>query len=151
MQNINNIKDREIISRRVLKTPRDLVFKAWTDPMYLALWWGPKDFRNTFHQFDLKPGGTWAFIMHGPDGTDYPNKSIFVEIVPKERIVFDHVSGHRFRVTATFEEQGEETTLLFHMLFDSAEECLKVRPFIERANEENFDRLETVLKEMKNN
>jgi uncharacterized protein YndB with AHSA1/START domain len=144
-----SIKDREITTVRVLKAPRASVFKAWVEPEYLAQWWGPKGFRNTFYTFELKPGGIWDFMMHAPDGSDYPNKSVFVEIVPYERIVFDHVSGHQFRVTASFEEQEESTRLVFHMLFESAEECIKVRSFVESANEENFDRLEEVIDKIK--
>ena len=98
--------DREIVTTRVFDAPRERVFKAWTDPDHLARWWGPQGFTNTFHEFDLRPGGVWRFVMHGPDGADYQNKSVFVEITKPERIVFDHVSGPRFRVTTTFREYG---------------------------------------------
>ncbi len=87
--------DREIVSTRVFDAPRERVFQAWTDPEHLARWWGPKGFTNTFHEFDPRPGGVWGFVMHGPDGVDYKNRSVFVEIVKPERIVFDHVSGPR--------------------------------------------------------
>lgn len=137
--------DREVVSTRVFNFPRELVWKAWTDPNHLTKWWGPKGFRNTFHTFDLKPGGVWEFIMHGPDGTDYPNKSIFVEIAKPERIVFDHVSGHVFRVTTTFFEQNNKTKVIFRMLFESVAEYEKVKQIIIEKNEENFDRLETEL------
>lgn len=73
--------DREIIATRVFKTPRLLVFKAWTDPDHLIHWWGPKGFTSTFHEFDLRPGGVWRLVMHGPNGADFQNESIFVEIV----------------------------------------------------------------------
>src|SRR5262245_39921619 len=85
--------DREIVSARTFALPRDVGFAAWTGPARLARCWGPKGFTNTFEKFDLWPGGVWRFVMHGPDGTDYRNESVFVEIVPPERIVFDHVSG----------------------------------------------------------
>ncbi len=84
---------REIVSTRILDAPRERVFKAFADPDHLMHWWGPKGFSNTFHEFDFRPGGTWRFVMHGPDGIDYQNKSVFVEIVMPERIVFAHVSG----------------------------------------------------------
>ena len=61
---------REIVSIRVFDFPRELVFNAWTDPEHLVHWWGPKGFTNTFHEFDLRPGGIWRFVMHGPDGRD---------------------------------------------------------------------------------
>lgn len=140
--------DREIVTTRVFNTPRELVFKAWTDPKHLAQWWGPRGFTNTFHEFDLRPGGLWRFVMHGPDGTDYQNKSLFVEVVKPERIAFDHVSGPQFQVTATFAEQAGKTRLTFRMLFKSAAECDKVKVFAVEGNEQNFDRLEVQLAKM---
>lgn len=145
----NATTDREIVTTRVLSTSRELVFNAWTDPDHLVHWWGPKGFSNTFHEFDLRPGGAWSFVMHGPDGVDYKNKSIFVEIVKPERVVFDHVSGHHFHVTATFTEQeGGKTRLTWRMLFDTAAEYEKVKAFVVVANEQNLDRLEAHLVKM---
>jgi uncharacterized protein YndB with AHSA1/START domain len=60
--------DREIITSRVYDAPRELVFKAWTDPKHIARWWGPNGFTTTIHEMDVRPGGAWRFIMHGPDG-----------------------------------------------------------------------------------
>jgi len=142
------IVDPEELAARVLDAPRELVFRAWTDPDHLAKWWGPKGFTNTFQEFDLRPGGVWRFVMHGPDGVDYKNKSVFVEVVKPERIVFHHVSGPRFQVTATFAGQAGKTMLTFHMLFDTAAECAKVKGYAAEANEQNFDRLEAQLATM---
>lgn len=141
--------DREIVATRVLNVPREMVFRAWTDPEHLKHWWGPKGFTNTFHAFDLRPGGLWRFVMHGPDGVDYQNKSVFVEIVKPERIVFQHLKPmHRFQMTMTFAEQAGKTRLTWRMLFESAEECAKVKTFAAEANEQNFDRLEAQLAKM---
>ena len=142
------LSDREIVTTRVIDVPRELVFKAWTEPEHLAQWWGPKGFTNTFQEFDLRPRGAWRFLMHGPDGVDYKNKSVFVEIVKPERIVFRHVSGPRFQVTATFAEQAGQTKLTFQMLFETAAECAKVKGFAVEANEQNLDRLEARLAKM---
>ena len=142
------LSDREIVTTRVFDAPRELVFKAWTDPVRLALWWGPKGFTNTFQEFDMRPGGIWRFVMHGPDGVDYKNESVFVEVVKPERIVFQHVSGHQFQVTATFAEQAGKTELTFQMLFETARECDKVKVYAVEANEQNFDRLEAQLAKM---
>jgi len=142
------LSDRQIVTTRVLDAPRQLVFRAWTEPDHLARWWGPKGFTNTFQEFDMRPGGIWRFVMHGPDGVDYKNKSVFVEVVKPERIVFQHVSGHQFQVTTTFAEQGGKTGLTFEMLFETAAECAKVKVFAVEANEQNFDRLETELARM---
>ncbi len=137
--------DREIVTTRVLAWPREHVFRAWTEPEHLARWWGPKGFTNTFQEFDPRPGGRWQFVMHGPNGADYPNQSVFVEIVKPERIVFDHLSGPAFQVTATFAEEAGKTRLTFRMLFETAAECDKVKGFAVGANEENLDRLEAEL------
>ena len=112
--------DREIVATRVFDAPRELVFDLWTDPTHVAQWWGPKGFRNTIHQMDVRPGGTWKFIMHGPDGTDYPNEIAYNEVVRPERIVYDHVSGPRFRATATFDDEGGRTRLTVRMVFETA-------------------------------
>ncbi len=91
-------------------------------------------------------GGNWKLTMHGPDGTDYPNESVFEEIIKPEKIVFIHLRPmHKFQVTATFEDSDERTKLFFSMLFDSLEECEKVKSYVLEANEQNFDRLEKVL------
>jgi len=140
--------DRLIVSARVLDAPRERVFRAWTDPAHLARWWGPKGFKNTFEEFDLRPGGVWRFVMHGPDGVDHKNKSVFVEIVKPERIVFRHVSGPRFQVTATFADEGDKTRLTFEMLFETAAACAQVKRYAVDANEQNFDRLEAELARM---
>lgn len=139
-------KDRDIVSTRTVPYSQNSVYEAWTKPELLAQWWGPKGFTNTFHEFDPRPGGRWKFTMHAPGGGSFDNECVFVEVVPNERIVFDHVEPvHSFRVTATFEEDGGSTLVTFRMLFDSAEECQRSRPVIEVSNEENFDRLEAVL------
>ena len=66
--------------------PRELVFKMWTDPKHVAQW-GPKGFTNTIYEMDVKPRGVWRFVMHGPDGVDYKNRIVYIEIVEPERLV----------------------------------------------------------------
>src|SRR5262249_46230802 len=80
--------DRELIASRVLDAPRDLVWKAFTDPRHIAQWWGPKGFTNTIETMQVRPGGLWKFVMHGPDGKSYPNEVTFVEVVERERLVY---------------------------------------------------------------
>ncbi len=141
-------EDREIVSTRVVNAPRERVFRAWTEAEHLRQWWGPKGFTNTFQEFDPRPGGAWRFVMHGPDGTDYPNESRFVEVVEPERIVFDHACAPLFRVTATFEDELGKTKVVFKMVFENAAVCAKLRNICVPSNEENFDRLETELAKM---
>jgi len=137
--------DRDILTVRVIDAPRERVFAAWTDPDQLAQWWGPEGFTNTFQEFDLRPGGHWRFTMHGPDDTNFPNHSVFTEITPPQRLVFDHVSGPHFQVTATFEELDGRTRLSFRMRFGTAEECEAIKHFAAEGNEQVFTRLEALL------
>lgn len=139
----------EIVSARILKYPRQTVFRAWAEPHLLAQWWGPNGFTNTFHSFEFRNGGYWKFTMHSPAGTDYPNENRFITITIPEKIVFEHLEPiHTFRATASFKEAADNTELIFSMLFASVTEFEKVKDFIAAANEENFDRLETVLKNL---
>jgi uncharacterized protein YndB with AHSA1/START domain len=121
------------------------VYEAWTDPELLARWWGPSGFTNTFHEFDLKPGGEWRFVMHGPDGTDYPNHSVFVELVPRQRIVLRHLNAPEFLLTAVFEDLGGRTRLVFRQLFNTATTFERVKTYCVEGNEQNFDRLAALL------
>jgi uncharacterized protein YndB with AHSA1/START domain len=111
--------DREISTTRTFDAPRELVYRAWTEPEHVAQWWGPNGFTNTIHEMDVRPSGWWRFIMHGPDGTDYRNEIRFVEVVRPERLVYDHGPTPKFRTTVTFEEAGGKTTLTMRMVFDT--------------------------------
>jgi uncharacterized protein YndB with AHSA1/START domain len=133
--------DREFVHSRVIDAPRERVFKAIGDPARLARWWGPKGFSNTFEAFDFRPGGAWRLVMHGPDGTNYPNESVFVEVKAPERVVLDHLSGHHFRMTITLAERGNQTVVGWHQVFDTAAERERIAPFVVEANEQNLDRL----------
>lgn len=138
--------DREVVTTRALGVPRARVFDAFRDPVRLARWWGPNGFSNTFREHDFRPGGFWRFTMHGPDGTDHPNESVFVEVVPDARIVFEHLADrHHFVMTITFADEGSGTRLTWVMRFDTAEHCAAIRSFVANANEQNFDRLEAEL------
>ena len=86
-------KSNEIVISRVFNAPRELVWKAWTDPKHVVNWWGPRGFSTTIETMDVRPGGTWIHVMHGPDGAKYPNKSIFTEVVPFERISYKHAGN----------------------------------------------------------
>lgn len=117
--------DREIVLSRELDAPRELVWRAYTDPAHAGNWWGPDGFTNTVHQMEVRPGGMWRFIMHGPDGTDYPNRITYREVVAPERLVFDHGEDvdddpGAFDVTITFEDLGGRTRVTQRMLFATA-------------------------------
>jgi uncharacterized protein YndB with AHSA1/START domain len=114
-------ESREIVATRVFDAPRDLVFKMWTDPKHIVNWWGPRGFTNTISEMDVRPGGVWKFVMHGPEGRDYDNKIVYVDVVKPERLVYDHLGGPDFHVTVTFAEEGKRTRVSVQMLFESAE------------------------------
>ena len=152
MENRNeHTSDRELIITRTLHAPIDLVWEVWTKPEHIANWWGPNGFTNTISKMDIKPGGEWHLVMHGPDGTDYRNESIFKEVVLHKKIVYEHATSPKFTATITFEADGEETHLSWHMLFETREQFIQVVTTF-KADEgikQNVEKLELYLKNMK--
>jgi uncharacterized protein YndB with AHSA1/START domain len=114
-------EDREIVGTRTFAAPRELVFAAWSDAAHLAQWWGPNGFTLTTSQFEFRPGGTWEFVMHGPDGRDYKNRIVYTAIEAPSRIAYSHTSGPLFDAEATFEEREGKTTVTLRMTFANAE------------------------------
>jgi uncharacterized protein YndB with AHSA1/START domain len=119
------VSDREIVITRVFHAPRELVFDAWTDPRHISSWWGPKGFTTTIHEMDVRPGGNWRLTMHGPDGTDYKNRIVFIEVKRPERLIYAHQPEHgteavTFETTVTFADLGASTRLTLRMLFATA-------------------------------
>lgn len=117
--------EREIILTHSYDAPRELVFEAWVDPTQVGQWWGPEGFRTTTLEIDPRPGGSWRFIMHGPDGVDYPNRIDYIEIRRPERLVYTHRSDEdppqiEFEATLTFAERGGQTELTVRMVFRTA-------------------------------
>ena len=111
---------------RVFDAPRELAWQAMTDPRHVAQWWGPRGFTTTIQEMDVRRGGAWRHTMRGPDGTEYPNESVFIEVVKPERIVFAHAGGKKgeaqvqHQSTWRFEELGAKTRVVLHMVFPSA-------------------------------
>ena len=145
---LQNHSDREILSSRVFDAPRELVWEAWTNPDHIQHWWGPNGFTNTFSEFDLRPGGYWRFVMHGPNGANFPNESVFVEIVKPECLVFDHTVFPKFRATIVFEDLGGKTRVIWRMLFETVSVFDQVKAYAIPGNQENLDKLEVYLKSM---
>lgn len=136
----------EIYSSRLIAAPLKSVYQAFANPQLLQQWWGPHGFTNTFHTFDLRPGGKWALTMHGPEKGHYKNSSIFNTVDPQRLITWTRISPPRFNMEVGFEPLGSGTTRIsFRMIFESPEMCAKIRPFAEPKNEENFDRLQHLL------
>ncbi|MDP1801411.1 MAG: SRPBCC family protein [Bacteroidota bacterium] len=138
--------NREIFSSRVLNAPLEISYQAFADPLHLKKWWGPEGFTNTFHEFDLRPGGKWILTMHGPEKGNYENSSIFKLVEPKKLITWTRVSQPLFDMEVEFKRLNESKTIIsFRMIFDKTEECEKIKRFAGPKNEENFDRLEREL------
>ena len=138
----------ELIFTRVFDAPRELIFDTWTDPNHVAQWWGPRGFTTTIYEMDVRPGGVWRLVMHGPDGVDYKNRIVFLEVVRPERLVYKHDPEKEsepvtFQVTVTFVEEGGKTRLTMQMLFPSAaarDHVVKKYGAIDGANQ-TLDRL----------
>jgi uncharacterized protein YndB with AHSA1/START domain len=129
-------------TQRTIHAPCELVFAAFSNPEQLARWWGPDGFSNTFREFDLREGGYWRFTMHGPDGKHYLNESRFLEMVPNERVVIEHLSDHHFTLTLTFSRVGSATVVGWCQMFDTVEHYREIADFVAQANEQNLNRLE---------
>ena len=148
--------DKVLIITRHLKAPRELVWKAFSDPYHLAQWWGPKDFTNPVCELDFRVGGRWYHVMRGPDGREFPADSTFMEIVPPERIVYRNTvvpaevwngaPPPSFLRTLTFEEHDGGTLLTLRAEFDTADDKARsVRRGFKEGVEESYDRLEALL------
>lgn len=136
-----------ITTTRVINFPIEQVYAAWTTPEIFAKWWGPKGFTNTVHEFDYSVGGRSRFTMHGPDAGHYQNEIEFTMIDAPNRITWTRITQPFFNIDVTFESVGgNQTKIVWNMIFDSEETYRKIVPFATEKNEENLDRLEVVLK-----
>ncbi len=143
----NNIKDRSITIERTFDAPIELVWEAWTKPEHLKNWWGPSGFTSTISKMEVKPQGEWDLVMHGPDGTDYKNKSIFTEVILHKKLVYDHISGPKFIATITFESRGNQTHIHWQMVFLSEKQLIEVVKEYNAAEglRQNVERLEAYM------
>jgi uncharacterized protein YndB with AHSA1/START domain len=115
---------RRIVISRDFDAPRVLVWHAMTDPAQVVKWWGPRGFTTTIEEMDLRPGGAWRHVMHGPDGSDYPNSCVFKEVEKPKRVVFSNGGGKQgepginFLSTWTFDElEPGRTRVTINMAF----------------------------------
>ncbi len=143
-------KTNEIHLTRIYDAPVKLVWDAWTDPKQVAQWWGPRGFTITTHSKDLRSGGFWNYTMHGPDGTDYPNSTKYLEVEKYSRLVYDH-GGHEerpplFRVTVLFTEIKGKTKMAMSMSLPTPVAAEETRKFIKQAGgDATWDRLAEYL------
>lgn len=110
--------DRELLLPRLINAPREKVYRAWTDPKLIVQWFTPPPFTTTHAETDVRPGGASLVVMRGPDGQEYPNRGVYLEVVPQERLVFTDAytcawepSEKPFMtVILTFEDAGDGKT-----------------------------------------
>lgn len=145
----------ELHLTRIYEAPVKAVWDAWVEPDQVAQWWGPRGFTITTHSKDVRTGGHWNYIMHGPDGVDYPNKTKYLEVEKYSRLVYDHgANDHQpplFRVTVLFTESQGKTTMNMTMTLATAEAAQEIKKFIKKAGgDSTWDRLGEYLSEKLN-
>jgi len=146
---IQTTPESEIVSTRTVNFNIENVFEAFANPSHLKNWWGPAGFTNTFHEFDFEVGGKWIFTMHGPEVGNYANECEFIKIEKPTLIAWKRYSQPLFEVLFTFESLAEsQTKIVFKMLFETAKECSKLKPYVIDKNEENFDKLEVEIEKL---
>ena len=142
--------DRAIVMTRVFDAPRDLVFRAYTNPTLIPKWWGLRNMTTIVDKMDLRPGGVWRYVQRGPDGNEDAFHGVFREIAPPERLVstfeYEGTPGHVVVDTVTFEEDGRKTKVTARSVFTSVEdrdEMLKAG--MEQGARETWERLAELL------
>jgi uncharacterized protein YndB with AHSA1/START domain len=142
--------DREVVITRVFDAPRELVFKAFTDPKLVPQWWGPAIYTTTVDKMDVRPGGAWRFISRAQDGREFAFHGVYREIVPPARLVytfdFEGTPGHELLETVTLEEIDGKTKVTDRSVFKSIEDrdgMLKTG--MQEGATESMDRLAKLL------
>ncbi len=117
--------NREMTITRLIDASREQAFDAFTDREHIGEWWGPDGFSTTTLEMDVRVGGRWRNIMHGPDGTDYPNRVVYVEVTRPARLAYVHGEDvdndpNEFNASVTFVEEGGKTRVTLYMQFKTA-------------------------------
>src|SRR5574341_55122 len=138
--------EREIRITRLFNAPRDLVFKAHTDPVLITRWWGPRSMTTVVEVMDVRPGGAWRFIQRTDDGREFVFSGEYREVAPPERLVqtfeFSGAPGHVVLETMTFEERGGKTFMTVIDQFDTKEDRdAAVASGMESGARESYERL----------
>jgi uncharacterized protein YndB with AHSA1/START domain len=108
---------RDLILTRIIDAPREKVFRAWTEPSLLKQWFAPAPFTTPTVETEVRPGGTSLIVMKGPDGKEFPNRGVYLEVVKNERLVFTDAFSNAWdpsdkpfmTVVLTFEDLGGNT------------------------------------------
>ena len=137
----NDPSGREQKTFLILDAPIELVWEVWTKPEHIKHWWGPEGFTNTIEKMQAEPGGEWIFVMHGPDGNKYSNKTIFRDVVRHKKIVHEHFDPN-FISIIEFEKQGDKTGLNWYKLYETKE----LFEMVEQNHKSNEGFIQTVAK-----
>ena len=123
----DDLADREVVVSRRFDAPPEVVWEAWTNPDRVVQWWGPNGFTTTNHEMHVRVGGVWSHTMQGPNGTDYPSRAVFMEVVRPRRIAYRLDGGSETTRTQcdvewTFTASGRGTLLSMRIRFPSVEQ-----------------------------
>ena len=145
-------KDKpQIITTRLIAAPRELIWKMLTIPEHMKHFWGPDGFTNTFKSYDLRVGGEARFTMHGPDGTNYPNRFIFRNIEPPHLLRYDHDNGdegpiqHKFLGEVELFDEAGKTRIELRMTETSIEARDAIAKYAVEGGKQNLDRFATYI------
>ena len=147
----SDIDDRGLQMVRILNAPIDLVWEVWTKPEHIQNWWGPHGFTNEVSLLEPYTGGRYELTMTGSDGTVYPNRYTYTEVIERKLIAYKHEHGPYFIAHIEFEDLGEQTKIIWTMLFRDREEFIQtVKTFkADKGLEQNAEKLEVYLKDLK--
>lgn len=147
------VQDLEVTMTRMFDAPRELVFRAYTDPDLVPRWWGPRDMKTTVEELDVRPGGVYRFVHEAPDGSEYRFRGEYREVVTPERLVntfeFEGMPGHIIVDAATFEDVDGKTRLTVVSQFASVEDRDgMLATGMEEGGKDTWDRLAELLAEL---
>jgi len=119
-----------LITTRDIDAPVDRVWAAWSDPAKIARWWGPAGFHSTVEELDVREGGRFKVVLHGPDGTDYPNLYLFDRVTELRQLVYTNVGSEQFGLApfqsvVDMERMGNGTRIVLKARFSSEEDKRK--------------------------
>jgi uncharacterized protein YndB with AHSA1/START domain len=148
--------DREIVLTRAFDAPREMVFEAWTKPEHVREWWGPRNSTKVLFEAEVRPGGSWRYVIRDEDGNEVPFSGVYREVTPPERLVYTEIydvapfnAGDPAVNTATFDERDGTTVVTVVTVYPTKE----VRDFVlstgmERGAAESYDRLAELLEKL---
>jgi uncharacterized protein YndB with AHSA1/START domain len=144
---------QELVITRIFDVPRDLVFRAYTDPELVPRWWGPRSYTTTVEEMDVRPGGTWRYVQHGAGGNEYGFHGVYHDVTPPERLIytfeFEPMPGHVALETVTLEDLNGRTKVTDRVVYQTVEDRDgTLQSGMEEGMNETMDRFADLLKEL---